>query len=447
MSRILTEALKCLAVLALIGNLCFLTYRFLETKPTSQPPEPPRPDAERRNLIVLKNDEQVQALGLETEEARAGSWRERTPVYGRVVANPRAVYEVRAPFAGTLRTIEGAAWPAPGEAVQRGQALGQLLVRVSPLEKLDLESKLSEALNAQQGAKEIIRVRSAVLERLTKTNGVSVPQRELDEARVQMVEAQTQQAKADAAVELWKRALQEVDAAPRGGPWLRPLHAPTEPLADAALEVADVAATPGSAVEASGLLLRLVDVGRPLLRLDLPPALAEQASSPEEIEIQSLSASSDAAPVRAKRLGPAAQIDAGSQTAGVLYQIEGLTEPTTTPDAETMERLRSLRRLWRPGLFVRADLPRPGEAQDAVSVPGGALLYHQGRALVYVCVKPRQYERREVRVLGRLGDRWALAPRGLLEPDVVSVRPGEKIVSSEAQSLLSLEFRRDADDD
>jgi hypothetical protein len=82
-------------------------------------------------------------------------------------------------------------------------------------------------------------------------------------------------------------------------------------------------------------------------------------------------------------------------------------------------------------------------------MPDDALLYHQGRALVYIRVpnQTRQFERREVRVLGRQGDRWLVAKHNSLDPSIVGVNEGDQVVYSGAQSLLSLEFRRDADDD
>ena len=67
---------------------------------------------------------------------------------------------------------------------------------------------------------------------------------------------------------------------------------------------------------------------------------------------------------------------------------------------------------WRPGLFVKAQVQVPDSVpQPAVAVSEAALLYHQGRALVYVCVGPGRYERREVQVLGRDGGRWLLTSK------------------------------------
>src|SRR5262249_51313592 len=92
---------------------------------------------------------------------------------------------------------------------------------------------------------------------------------------------------------------------------------------------------------------------------------------------------------------------------------------------------------WRPGLFVKALVEVPdSRAREAVAVPATALLYHQGRALVYVRLAPGGFERREVQMLGRDKDRWVLAS---------GVEEGEPVVSQRAQVLLSEEFRGEAD--
>jgi hypothetical protein len=77
-------------------------------------------------------------------------------------------------------------------------------------------------------------------------------------------------------------------------------------------------------------------------------------------------------------------------------------------------------------------------ARQAVSVPRTALLFHQGRAWVYVRTGPGQYSRRLVRALGRAGNRWVLAG---------GVAAGEPVVYRQAQVLLSEEFRGEGEAD
>src|SRR4029077_4676627 len=71
--------------------------------------------------VVELGTEEAERYGLDEAPARTISWTERVPVYGQVVANPRAVVEVRAPYSGTLRAAPDIPWPAPGRWVHSGQ--------------------------------------------------------------------------------------------------------------------------------------------------------------------------------------------------------------------------------------------------------------------------------------------------------------------------------------
>jgi hypothetical protein len=133
--------------------------------------------------------------------------------------------------------------------------------------------------------------------------------------------------------------------------------------------------------------------------------------------------------VAATLAGPAPQVDVASQFAGFWYEVK--LSPTTGNV------------LWRPGLQVTAQVPRLGaKPESAVSVPADALLYHEGRTLVYVQVEPYKFQRREVTLLGSEGGRWILRRA----TGSVGVKPGEKVVSQQAQLLLSEEFRGAAAD-
>jgi hypothetical protein len=279
-----------------------------------------------------------------------------------------------------------------------------------------------------------------------KAAGQSVPVRELEEAQVQFTDARTQEAVARGAVDLWQEALNQID---RPGPrqmatWSQPLKAPGSG------EVAELAARPGATVEAGALVARLVNFREALVRLDIPTeALAQGPPAAVDVTAAAVPTAHGARnqpyplgpprKVRATLLGPAPQVDTASQLAGYFYQADlaaGANGPG--PDAAT----------WRPGLFVKAELPvlpMPGlDPKEAVSVPVTAVLYHQGRALVYVeqarNEKSVRFARREVQVLGRKDDRWVLAAGQALNRD-------DRVVTAGAQVLLSEEFRGVADDD
>jgi hypothetical protein len=405
----------------------------------------------REGKVELEEDE-AERYGLEVEPAQAVQWYPSVSVYGRVVANPRATAEIRSPFAGMLRAAPGSPWPALGQRVRADQTLGRVDVRVGPEVRLDLENKLADARIRQRGAEEEVKLQQGRADSLKAVTSQQILSRaELDAALIQLAQARNQLATAQAAAGLWEKALREVEGrkGEENSLWSQPLLAPTDG------EVTDLAGRAGMAVEAGALVLTVVDFRRPLVRLDIPPEVLA-AGLPPQVELFATPATpsalrgilnppQSAAPgayapwSEGTLVGPAPQVDVASQFVGYWYEVKKLPGPGGDPrDA-----------VWRPGLQVKAHVRSPGAgSQPAVSVPAPAVLYHEGRALVYVRVKADKYQRREVRLLGREGDRWILARREGKAP--TGVAPAEAVVSRQAQVLLSEEFKLlggDADND
>jgi hypothetical protein len=260
------------------------------------------------------------------------------------------------------------------------------------------------------GAEEVVKVQQERVQRLGSVTGI-VPRTELDQALVALAEARALRAGAAAQAQVWQQALKAIDNNPIAVNLAAPLQG----------EVSEIGAVPATAVEAGTILLKVVDFRRVLIRLDVPVG---QGAPPAEAEFVVLSPDAETrlAALTARRTGPAA-VDAASQYAGYYYEADGPERDGT----------------WRPGLFVQTQVSDPvGQPSEATVVPPAALLYHQGRALVYVQINPGRFERREVQVLGREGEAAYLG-RG--------VRAGEEVVTQQAQVLLSEEFRGDADDD
>jgi multidrug efflux pump subunit AcrA (membrane-fusion protein) len=448
-----------LALLALAG-LVAAAYTVNDWRRRAAEAEGEEAAAPKRaaNGVIKLGAELAESHGITDEPARPLLWYPRVPAYGRVVPNPRASAEVRAPFAGTLRADRHNPWPAPGRAVKAGQVLGRVDIRVGPQERLDLQTKLAEARARQRGAEDVLKLQQERADRLRKASGGEVvSRRELDEALVALAEARAQAAGAQATADLWQRAAEALrrqgdrpDAA-----WSELLTAPADG------EVTELAGHPGMTVEAGGLIARVVDFCRPLVRLDVPPEVLAAGSPPAEVELDAASAAPpdpgagpmnqvEAAPATyalvATLVGAAEKVDMASQFAGYWYEVDAPPAASdTSPKRERRDidtspkRQRGMPTCWRPGLFVRAELKASGgKGQEAVAVPRPAVLFHQGRALVYVRVGPGRYERREVRLLGREGEHWVVA---------AGVTAGEPVVSRQAQVLLSEEFRGDVDND
>jgi hypothetical protein len=446
-SLLLKWTLSLAALAGLLAGAYLVQERARRQREAQAAADTAAPPKRAANKVIKLGAQFAESHGLKDEPAQSVRWEKRAAAYGRVVPNPRATAEVRVAFAGTLRAVPDGAWPALGMRVKAGQVMAHLDVRVGPQERLDLLTKLNEARLKQQGAEEHVRLQQARVDRF-KGAGQAISRAELDTARSQLTEARTQLATATAAVKEWQQAL---DAINRLGDrkdrkWSQPLTAP------AGGEITELAGRPGMALEPGGVVARVVDFRFALVRLELPPECLT-AAPPAEVELFALSATPAALegasnrpdpspPVRAltgRLLGTAGQVEVHSQFAAFWYEVD--TGPPSTPSTTATKATGEVAaaRLWRPGLFVKAFVPVPhSEPRPAVSVPETSLLYHDGRALVYVRLSPGRYERREVQVLGRQRGAWVLA-RG--------VEAGEPVVSRRAQVLLSEEFRAEVDND
>jgi biotin carboxyl carrier protein len=427
------------AALTLVAGLVALAVVVLAAKGARRGEESDKAEKPPRNdnpgEVTVKNGsanyEVVRAKGVR-------DWTEPVTVYGRVVPNPQATFEVRTAFAGTLRP-DKTGWLAPGRKVKAGQTLCWVDLRVDPQVRLDLRNKLNEALQQERGAVETRKKMDARVKRYEKAKGLAL--REREDARIQQEAARTREAVARAAVRLWTAALGEIDRAPRtkDSVWTTAVKAPADG------EVAELLAQPGTAVAAGAAVVRVIDFRRLWVRLDFPPEVLARGAPPG-VEVraghlappslrgtpnQSFS-SGPGGKVPAARLHAASHVDPASQFVGYYYEVDAAR--TGFP--------------WRPGLLVRAEVKglhaADSPAQDAVQVPATAVLYHQGRAVIYLFSqrgkKTTTYKRCEVQVLGREGKDYVLAINQDLEA-------GTRVVASGAQVLLSEEFNQAADDD
>lgn len=365
--------------------------------------------AARSGLGIKLSAGLAEAYGIEAKPVRAVRWQPRLAAYGRVLPNPQATSEVHAPVSGTLRALPDG-WIRIGAAVDEGQTIAIVQARFSPQERLDFQSKAAEAEEKAKGADEICKIQVERVLRLEKI-GDTVARFELEQAKIQLAEAKANVAAALAQARLWRQAIKSADQSTIALPIATPLRG----------EVIEVGLQPGTSVEAGALIARLVDFSKVLVRMDFrqndlpPPTLDLVPSGADD--------ASRTVPAKATRIGAAPGVDPASQLVGHLYAA-------AMADGSAA---------WRPGLFVKAEwADATAPPREAFAVPSSAILYHQGRALVYVRVDASRYERRDVLVLGNEGTD-AIVGRG--------VHAGENVVFQHAQTLLSEEFRGNPDDD
>src|SRR5207245_516417 len=107
---------------------------------------------------------------------------------GRVIVNPNAQVEVRAPFAGLVAAGAGGGVCRLGAPVQARQVLAMLEARFNLVEKLDLKAKRIEAEARYRSAEEVLKIRQDRMERLEQISA-NVPRGELAAAAIQISEA------------------------------------------------------------------------------------------------------------------------------------------------------------------------------------------------------------------------------------------------------------------
>jgi multidrug efflux pump subunit AcrA (membrane-fusion protein) len=426
-----------LAVVAAVLAGAYFIHRRMQEERTSEAASNTSPLPKFKAGLIKLNKKLAESYGIQTEAAKEIEWVPKAAVYGRVVPNPRATTEVRAAFAGRLRSANGGKWPVLASTVKAGDLLGQLEVRVGPQDRLDLQAKLNEARLKQEGARKVVLIQQDRVKRF-QSAPQSLARSELDAALVALAEAETQYTTTEATVKLYQDALtaleQPID--PKQATWVVPVVAPADG------EITELAGRPEMIVEAGSLIAKVVDFRKTLVRVDIPlkllmsappktlnltvlpptpPAFEGPTNRPEPPEA--------ARGVPAELVGVAGQVDPALQAAGYLYEV---TETAGVAPGVATD-------LWRPGLFVKAQLDvNAAKPISAVAVPKSALLYHQGRALVYIDKSGYRYERKEVKVLGRDGNYWILEA-GRLDAD-------DLVVTEGALALLSEEFRADVDD-
>jgi hypothetical protein len=434
-----------LAVLAAVLAGAYVVHDLVTAQRATEAGEGAKPKTLDAGRINLKAE--TAKTSIVVEKVKDIQWAPRVAVYGRVVPNPGAATEIRAAFAGRLRGIDGKEWPALAKPVQPGEVFGHLEVR-GPPDRLELVSKLSEAKHKLEGARKLLTIQQERVERF-KSYEKSFARSELDAALVALAEATVLLSTAEASSKLWQDALTTLDKAGdlKDVTWTVPLAAPARG------EITELVARPDMLVEAGGLIARVVDFHKVLVRVDIPLNL--QTLPPGTLDLFVLPATPPAfegptnrpeapaaAPtVAAEWVGIASQVDPTLQATGYLYKVND--SAAKEPGGLALD-------LWRPGLFVKAYL-RVNAAKPvwAFEVPRSALLFHQGRALVYVYLpelpepgKPppkfHSYKRVEVNILGREGDSWIITGE-LVEGDLV--------VTEGALLLLSEEFRADVDND
>lgn len=177
-------------------------------------------------------------------------------------------------------------------------------------------------------------------------------------------------------------------------------------------EVVERYAVLGQVVDPTQPILRIADLGRLWVELDLFERDLAHVASGDHVEILS-----ETYPGRTFH-GKVSYVDA--------------TVDTATRTAELRIEVPNPERLLRPGQFVHARLVTHGKAETVIAVPQKALLQVEGELSVFVQQKPELYVARPVET-GRVAGDLVEIKRGLIE--------GERLVT-EGGFVLKSELSR-----
>ncbi len=352
--------------------------------------------------VTVKKDAQTRA-GLKVETLVAHPLQPELIAYGRLEEDPAAAFIIRAPFAGTLHTAEDREWPALGQALVAGSAVGRIEPRLTLTDRIGLNTQLTSAradLNASLAA---VAAAQTAYDRARALNAdnKNVSDRAVQEAGAKLAAEQAREAGARALIQMLESSL--ASAAASG---IRPI------VAERGGDVVEVLAQPGESIEQGAPIARLTRFDRLLARIDLP--VGEHLPSNGGMARIVPAGFENQPPLNAERVAVAATTDAHTQGVSLLYKL-----------------MRTLPGL-RPGAAVTAHFSVSGTAGNGVLIPRAAMVQQDGRTWVYVQTKDDRFSRRPV-PLDLPTEAGFITAHGF--------SPGDRIVVTGAQVLLSEEFK------
>ena len=337
--------------------------------------EAPRETDDGGGGIAFLKEQQWKTAGFATTFARHDSVVESFAVTGRLVPAAGRYAEIAAPLAGLVDAQSAAVVPFPGQRVRRGQVLVTLI------------PSLEESGSAYAEARGRLREAEEEHARVTRlVEAEAVPRRRLHEAEIRL------------------QVARETLAGLTGGESLRadgrlPIRSPISGV------IATRRVVPGARVEAGTHLMTVVDPAVVWLEVNLPAARIDEVRSGSRAWFTL--EGSDRLMATRRLVSRGSVIDSLNRTIPFIYEV-------ANPDGALTV-----------GANARA-MVSTGRQETGVVIPASALLDEDGRPVAYVQAEGERFERRELEVGGRDGDR-VLIRRGL--------EAGERVVTGAAYQV------------
>lgn len=335
----------------------------------------PREESGGGAAISFLKEQQWKTPGFATAFATTGAVTATFDASGTIEPAAGRHAEVTAPIAGLVDAGGVATSPAPGQRVQRGQILAYLtpsLGEGGSAALAEARARLREAEDEHARAKRLIEAEAA-------------PARRLHEAEIRL------------------QAAREALAGLSGGALSSDGRlAIRSPIAGV---VAQRSIAPGRRVDAGAPLFTVVNASVVWLNVNVPAAQAALVggSSGATFELEG----SDRRFETRRVVSVGSVIDSLSRTIAVIYEV---------PNGNGTIKV---------GANARVQV-RTGERLSGVVLPASAVLEEDGRPIAYVQAEGEAFEKRELQVGGREGDR-VLVTSG--------IRAGERVVTGAAYQV------------
>ena len=347
--------------------------------------------------ISIKKNAQERA-GIRVEPLAPHVVQSELIAYGKLEEDPSASFAVRAALPGILHIAPGHEWPSLGRAVTAGDSFGRIEPRLSPMDRIGVNTQLAAARADLNAALAAVAAAQTAYNRARALNAdnKNISDRALDEAAAKLAAEKAHEAGAQAAIAVLQN----------------PASEPAPVVAERGGDVVEVLAQPGESIEQGAPIVRLARFDRLLARIDLP--VGEQLSGNSATARIVPAGFENQAPLMAERVAVAPASDSRTQGISILYRL-----------ARTFPGLR-------PGTAVTARFALPGTAGEGVLIPRSAIVQQDGRTWAYVQTTDERFSRRPVSL-------DLATPGGFIVGRGFSA--GERIVVTGAQSLLSEEFK------
>ncbi len=406
MKKAVTSALVGAALLALIASFALTGRGHQADNDEPKPSKTSGKRSQKTSAGVKIDHETQQRIGLELQPLRHATARPEVTIYGALEAEPSEEFALRSPMAGFL--VSKGRWPVLGAEIAAGTMIGTVRPRLTPLDQLALSERLASTRSDLIAAKASANAATAEASRLRQLNAEdkNVSDKALQEAQANAALAEARVTSAEASAQLIATALQPDSNS--GAVQLQVRKGG---------QVLEVAAQPGEAVESGQLLLRVSRFDRLLARLYVPPGQNVNLSAARATIVP---ADYQEEVIPAQRVAVAGSTDPKLQGQILLF------------------RLAAAKTALRPGQAVAARIPEPGQSEAGVLIPSRAILRFQGEAWVYVQSAPDLFVRRIVPLERPLKGGWLVTS---------GFAPGEQVVVSGAQLLLSEEMKAQLETD